>query len=424
MKNIDKVVNMPASEEETSLYSIILQLMKLRHKKGYSQNQLANAIHVAHTSIARIENFKMQPTLKMVLQILEVYDMTLSIVPNKKYTNKKVPQSVFEIQNRGLPTVSRNTPSKKLPIFRELLTNIKEKISLHLDKEDNYSSFVSNLFTQYCDILKTYQVRDTIVETVDRFGKYLHLVLAEYYSGQHDLAYALFKECIQSCIDLEIFLKELPQDMTFYRCRKKEPAVSYTSENMFHIPFSKRYAISTQRYSYPGLPCLYLGASPEVCAVELSCKEDELVTATIKYHRKHSKYRIIDLTSVFDESIIQSQEEFADKLLKNIPLTLICSTTINYEEGINNKIGFKQEYVFSQLLLEYILNETLLNENTILGIKYFSSKIDFVSSWIEGDYTTLKYMCNYVFPARETQSTSDYCPILEESFKVVKIENA
>lgn len=424
MKNIDKIVNRPISPEESSLYDIILQLMKLRNKNGYSQNQLASAIHVAHTSIARIENFKMQPTLKMVLQILNVYDMTLIIAPNKKSTNSVASRSSLKSYTRKLPVASGGTDSNsiKLDVWREIIIEIN-KIKLCVDKEDDYAAFVDCIFAQYCKILTTHQVKKSIIESVDRMGKYLHLVLAEYYSGQHDLSYALFKECIQSYVDLDVFLKELPSDMVLYRCRKKEPGISYTDKDMFHIPFSKRYAISTQRYSYPGLPCLYLGSSPKVCAVELSCPENELVTATIKYHKNNTRYRIIDLTSVFDKSTILPQDDYIDKLLRNIPLTLICSTTINYGIDNNHKVGFKQEYIFPQLLLEYILNETILDKDIILGIKYYSSKIDFISSWITGDCDTLKNMCNYVFPAREMKKGSKYCYILQDSFKVDSIEN-
>ena len=271
--------------------------------------------------------------------------------------------------------------------------------------------------------IKAYSVDGTTVDSVDRFGKYLLLVLSEYYSGQHDMAYSLFKESIQSCIDLDMFLRELPQDMVFYRCRKKKPNTTYTARELFHIPFSSRYMVSVQRYSYPGLPCLYLGSSQEVCAAELSSESDELVAAKIRYHTSGPRYKILDLTSLFDNCVTRLQEEIAERILKNIPLVLVCSTVINYDLIEGDKIGFRQEYIFPQLLLEYVLNETLLSEDTVLGIKYFSSKFDFISSWIDDDFRKLQSMCNYVFPARETKSPTDYCTVLEDCFEITAIEN-
>lgn len=420
MKSIDKFVNRPVSADEPPVYNIILQLMRLRNEHGYSQNQLAAASRVSHTTIARIENFQMQPTLKVLLQILSVYNMTLTIIPDKKSTNVAALEEDFTCSEKQLTDSSHNTHSIEISVLKEILAKISD-ISLLSEKNIDYSIFIQNVLSEYCDILIEYEINPEIVETVSRLSKYLQLILAEYCSGQHDLAYTLFRECIRSCIDLDIFLKELPTDMLLYRCRRKNPEYSYTTLDMFHIPFSKRYSTSTQRYSYPGLPCLYLGASPDVCSMELSCPKEELTLATVKYHRISSKsrYLIIDLTSIFEKSEAEVSSDYSpERMLKNLPLALICSTSIDYGNVKSCEIGFKQEYIFPQLLLEYILNETLLNNDLILGIKYFSSRINFLKSWLTDDTTTLTNMCNYVFPARDVTGKSDYCSILKGCFKV------
>ncbi len=45
---------------------------------------------------------------------------------------------------------------------------------------------------------------------------------------------------------------------------------SFSKSELFHIPFEERYKVRTQRYSIPGLPCLYLGGSIWVCWEELA----------------------------------------------------------------------------------------------------------------------------------------------------------
>ena len=43
----------------------------------------------------------------------------------------------------------------------------------------------------------------------------------------------------------------------------------YSRKKLFHIPFELRHIVATQRYSIPGLPCLYLGSSLWACWEEL-----------------------------------------------------------------------------------------------------------------------------------------------------------
>lgn len=55
-------------------------------------------------------------------------------------------------------------------------------------------------------------------------------------------------------------------------------------KRVFHFPFNMRSKMSTQRYSIPGFPCLYLGTSLELCCMELEKdpKRDYLCAARYK----------------------------------------------------------------------------------------------------------------------------------------------
>lgn len=401
----------------TRVKDLILKIMKLRNKKGITQNQLANESGVSHTSIARIENFTMQPTLKVVLQILDVYGMTLDVVP--KLDCKCDTLKLLRISDDYSLSCKKDNKiiSKTNVSYNRVFSFLKDKISLCTEYKTNYSSFIDGIFNEYYVFLADNKISKDVKDNVKQFGRYLQLVLSEYYRGQHNSAYYLFKSALESCIDINLFLKDVKNETEFYRCRKKSHK-KYTSNELFHISFDERYTVSTQRYSFPGLPCLYLGSSPEICALERSSNLSELVTAKVLYRNKNYKHRILDLTSILFEHLTNQTIYCSEAWLKCLPLYLICSTNIDYKK---EKAEFKQEYILPQLLLEYIINETTLNNDIVIGIKYFSTKINVWDMIVNNDYDSLQKACNYVFPARDPQTQDGHCNLLSDCFEVVEI---
>lgn len=61
----------------------------------------------------------------------------------------------------------------------------------------------------------------------------------------------------------------------FYKARVSDFITNYSAYDMLHISFSERDKIKTQRFSVPGLPCIYLGTSSYVCWLELNKPSDE-----------------------------------------------------------------------------------------------------------------------------------------------------
>lgn len=421
-KTMDKKLNLLLSSNsvgKTRVQDLILIMMKLRNKKGFTQNQLANESGISHTSIARIENFTMQPTLKVVLQILDVYGMTLDIVPKTNIKHDTV--KLLKISDDNSLSCKKNHQnriiSKSNISFNKVLSFLKHKISLRTEYKTNYSSFIGGIFTDYYNFLVDNKANAEVKDSVKQLERYLQLVLSEYYRGQHNSAYYLFKNALESCVEINLFLKNIENGTEFYRCRTKGNN-KYTSNELFHIPFDERYSVSTQRYSFPGLPCLYLGASPKICALECSNNISELVTAKLIYHCKNYKHRILDLTSIFFEPLANQPIDCSEAWLKSLPLYLICSTNIDYKM---ENVAFKQEYIIPQLLLEYIINETTLNNDIVIGIKYFSTKINVCDMILNNDYDSLKESCNYVFPARDPQTQDGHCSLLSDCFEIVEI---
>ena len=412
MKTIDSMLmpKHPGDVGESCSYHLILQLMKLRNKKGITQNQLAKQIGVSHTTIARIENFSMQPTLKTLTQILDVYGMTLEIVAAE---NKIAP--LIKTDTKEIDITKSNVSSKK---FLEIISVVRKKINLHISIEDDYISFIDKLLTEYIEILTIYSVGDYVLNRIGRFNKYISIILNEYCCGRHNSAYEIFKEVLSECVDIEVFIKDMSNNSVLYRGRKKKKK-RYNKQEMFHIPFESRYIVNTQRYSFPGLPCLYLGSSSEVCLTELNESTNNLAIARLIYHEKTEKHKILDLTSIFFDYFAGVYETCFEKFLINLPLVLVCSTYIDYNR--EDKAKFKKEYIIPQLLLEYIINESILEENKIIGIKYFSVKEDFLGFFERGEFYNMQKKCNYVFPTIDAKNSKGYCSHLSNLFEVVEI---
>ena len=57
----------------------------------------------------------------------------------------------------------------------------------------------------------------------------------------------------------ELCSNEVGDTGPMFRVRSGQLAERLSNSQMFHIPFEMRDRVATQRYSFPGLPCLYLG---------------------------------------------------------------------------------------------------------------------------------------------------------------------
>ncbi|MCA1073328.1 hypothetical protein K9O30_06155 [Clostridium bowmanii] len=210
------------------------------------------------------------------------------------------------------------------------------------------------------------------------------------------------------------------EETEFFRARvNNESAEDFSKEQMFHIPFQLRTKVTTQRYSFPGLPCLYLGASPYVCWLEMNRPSyDSLNVARIeKVSNKNIK--VLDLnrtpTSIKAEYTNNSNDEFIINYLKIWPLIAVCSICVFDEVG-----SFKPEYIIPQMLLQWLITEdnTSRMSYNVRGIKYFS-----VKSNSEGRTTNqlrLNYprmYTNYVFPIKKSKR-SGLCSDLQNLFNI------
>ena len=180
----------------------------------------------------------------------------------------------------------------------------------------------------------------------------------------------------------------------------------YTRKHLFHIPFERRHIVATQRYSIPGLPCLYLGSSLWACWEELG--RPDFSKLHVARFALSTEVRVLDLgwrPLVVGYHIRHSElhKKFPNAVIGQAlywPLLAVCSIRRR-----NPDAPFAPEYVVPQLLLEWIREAP-----TCDGLRYFSTKI---TTYVHSPDAA----ANYVLPA-QVKHDSGHCTVLCEKVAV------
>lgn len=187
--------------------------------------------------------------------------------------------------------------------------------------------------------------------------------------------------------------------------------VPYSTKDLFHIPFEKRHLIGNNRYSLTGFPCLYFGNSVYGCWEEMGRPNIESCFVG-KFDLE--RHRFLDLTRTPTQvnhalqhwqstdalmaPISNEQAKNFEYLLFDYlllwPIIFCCSIKVHYQSAV-----FKPEYIFPQLMLEWIVSDQL---SAFDGIKFQSTKASMLEGSIKEDVKDL--MVNYVVPARQLKS--------------------
>ncbi|MCM3707905.1 hypothetical protein M3205_19750 [Cytobacillus firmus] len=242
----------------------------------------------------------------------------------------------------------------------------------------------------------------------------------EYYTGYPDRAYTALKEGIENhLIGNNGYLDNVltsdeeddPYVDTLYKMRVGSNH-TYSAEEMFHIPYQLRGLVKTNRYSIPGLPCVYLGSSPLTCWEELN-KPDLNTVQTSLFLVKNISFLDIStppeaaldkLILLFRFNGVADMNEVYDELISYLvmwPLIAACSICV---KNIND--SFKPEYIIPQLLLQWI------RQSNYDGVRYFSTKVSKYSM------KTVTYYKNYALPVQE-QKKIGHCNVLRSKFTLI-----
>lgn len=292
-----------------------------------------------------------------------------------------------------------------------------------VDSGDFYS-FISDKLDSYKEHLKTSKIDEVtksldwsesgfkdITVRVEQLTEKITASLGQYLNGKVLKSTELFYEGLNQIYFYNSSLnvatvRELQTGQEFYRIRRAEEQ-PFSREEMFHIPFQKRHLVSTQRYSIPGLPSLYLGDTIFICWTELDKPKIREFYSTKLTNLKAQKVieilRKADMINSLDGITDEWKLTILLRYLVTFPLIAACSVRTKHPKGT-----FKPEYIIPQMLLQYVTEHVDID-----GIKYFSTKINYKQL---KDFTTY----NYVFPPKKSKNNA-FCDKLTETFHLTEV---
>jgi hypothetical protein len=141
---------------------------------------------------------------------------------------------------------------------------------------------------------------------------------------------------------------------------------------IFHVPFDRRHDVGTHRYSVPGVPMLYLGASLYTCWLELGRPPLDRVWVSAFRFRAPDSPPLLNFgvrPEVVGASIGQSHLDWsvphASAYAVAWPLIAACAFCAK-ERGS----PFVEEYVVPQLLMSWVAER-----RECAGVRYFSTHV-------------------------------------------------
>lgn len=308
-----------------------------------------------------------------------------------------------------------------LPIIRA----VKAGGNLPTDRNvSGYQAFFDCLMDTYANELQHLPVDDVIgigdLQILQLLCDSLKSAVAHYLNGQPSMAYNLLAVAIDK-FDKHISLDSIAFDFSsrakdLYKIRVSDD-LSLNKMDMLHIPFEQRGKASTNRYSIPGLPCLYLGSSPLICWEELNRPNKDKMHTSLFVAKDELNF--LDLSvppmvfveraqEIFEE-VYGSSKEDADQLneLYNTmklyvmlwPLIAACSIRVT-----NRNDAFKPEYIVSQLILQWVQQSEKYD-----GICYFSTKIKHYN------FHNIAHFRNYALPVKSSKDEG-YCTEIQNLF--------
>ncbi len=207
-----------------------------------------------------------------------------------------------------------------------------------------------------------------------------------------------------------------------YRIRIADPSADIRRSDLFHIPFQLRDRTGLQRFSLPGLPCLYLGRSLFACWEELGRPPMagiwasqfraivELRTLVIPQFPQDAQHR---------QAADDRRRNSTERLRHDVPLSiaemmilwpLFAACLIRRRRGRLN--GFVQEYIVPQMLLEAIVSR---RRGEMDGWPETDAVV-YPSTRAVGK-TNNAMAQNWVFPVQTTRSEG-FCPVLHDAFEL------
>jgi len=275
--------------------------------------------------------------------------------------------------------------------------------------------FLDSIYSNYLKTIKKFKgkINDSLNQHYNTIQNECDSILESlklYLEGQPSKSYIELERCLNvlnfsGLLEIQQTNKS-QESCELYRIRIAANA-NMRREDLFHIPFDLRERVSTQRYSIPGLPCLYLADSVFVCWEELGRPDFNSVHVS-KFDISVGKFKLLYLNVSTNEMRKRcfhnsNDGKLTNQLVKYLcywPLLAACSLIVDKPREV-----FKPEYIIPQLVLQWIVSAENLD-----GVQYKSNMVR-MSSHNIGTFT------NIAIPVKEIKD-SGYCSKLIRNVKL------
>lgn len=292
---------------------------------------------------------------------------------------------------------------------------VSAKEDFRQNVRDNLKNYV-NQVKQLDDADKP-DTWDALLSRLDQLCDAINRAIDNEYKGLRHSAYSAIKNQLDgyktksSKIDGLAYdrnILTIPAESISYRMRivPLEEQKRLAEKDLFHIPLDKRTLVTTQRYSVPGYPCLYLAKRVYGCWEEMG--RPDFGKTMVSAVKTNLDLNVLDLR-------VPTKENWLDDFERCVLFfPLVIATMVQVK---NTKDPYKPEYTIPQILTEWIIahnREKGREGDPIIGIVYTSAQKNKDFDYPDDSND------NYAIPVISPLNRKKYCTGLKSLFKLTK----
>lgn len=280
----------------------------------------------------------------------------------------------------------------------QLFQDTKLCAPIFLERENQFNDTFCNHLDLLIARLKDGDAPPSLVNQASSLSVELKEIIAVYYRGNLEEAQARITNIVASLLHNPFAVSHINDSPSikgigsfiseegfenirvavpdFFRARISHNGEAFMPQQMLHIRFSEREKVSTQRFSVPGLPCIYLCTSTYGCWTEMGRPADN--TFCVSAIKLDNCLQIFNLG--INDYILRQLADYANKNRDELEIT--CKVKTALEElfplwMLSYASSFKIQQCNMQFRSDYIIPQMLMlavKKFGLNGVAYFSKQ--------------------------------------------------